>query len=896
MKAETPVTPRRLIIEKNGTREIYEILEDSLVIGRDDSADLTLDDRKISRHHVEIRRTGSVLTVRDLESSNGTTVNGRDVRRITELHRGDVVGVGDLRIFIDAAGQAAPTPVVAAPAPTTMPPAPSEDAPAIGARGGRRSHRSSTAILAASVAVVLAVGWFIAKDHLGSASGDTSPVTDGNPPVEEVANGPDSPGTNTNDLTDVLPAASDPADLTRDFELAVLDERFENAWSLLHRLHQHRSGPLKNQLDAAMAEALTETVAEANRLKSSLGTTVASRFLNMRLKDFPDQSTAHTELTGLLLEFGPRPKRKPEVEVVNNDPSGPSASKVSSRDPAKTTEVRKPKPLATDVMDKAEKALDLGDAALRDRKLDVAASHFDEVVSLLESYAGPHRFRRRAERQLRVVGAKVAFVDGLVAAVGIDPSALGRIPHLPGQSGAVQKIDRDAIVFASQGKPVKLAWRVVPLRAMVAICTKARLDPKFMVDASRVLREYGAGDEADKILIRAVKRDKEQKPRIDQALADARHMPLPEQGFTLLDDKWFSPRELARKRLNDTIDAAVAAIEDDDPAARKDAIEVLMGLGDSARSSLHRALLMRKAILKERLGKSKSAKALGELGGQRTKLDEARDFALKLIFDTAKYPYPYRPPAASQEAYALYREHQPIVDERVTAVRKIWEDPREINLADRIHDIVKEIKEVNDAIRDAAFGEPTEDPAPWLMHLPNKGVKITIRNIANSAQDRQRIDTSDIVMAKNARSPSEAHRGESAQCRITNDYRIMMGRWAVRLYDPLIRASHGHCNDMSTRGFFSHTSPVEGKRTPSDRIRKEGMNPVGASENIAINGGPQGAHNAWVHSPGHHRNILGRAWRLMGPGNVGRYWCQNFCVSDRNADKPAEDEKDDEDK
>jgi uncharacterized protein YkwD len=49
------------------------------------------------------------------------------------------------------------------------------------------------------------------------------------------------------------------------------------------------------------------------------------------------------------------------------------------------------------------------------------------------------------------------------------------------------------------------------------------------------------------------------------------------------------------------------------------------------------------------------------------------------------------------------------------------------------------------------------------------------------------------------------------------------------------------------------------------------------SENIHRgSGSPEGAHNGWVHSSGHHRNILQKLWTEMGTGQAGRYWTQNF--------------------
>jgi uncharacterized protein YkwD len=50
----------------------------------------------------------------------------------------------------------------------------------------------------------------------------------------------------------------------------------------------------------------------------------------------------------------------------------------------------------------------------------------------------------------------------------------------------------------------------------------------------------------------------------------------------------------------------------------------------------------------------------------------------------------------------------------------------------------------------------------------------------------------------------------------------------------------------------------------------------GASENIALVDGAQGAHDAWCQSSGHHRNLLDADHREVGIGNDGRYWVQNF--------------------
>jgi pSer/pThr/pTyr-binding forkhead associated (FHA) protein len=69
----------------------FALDRERLLVGRDDAAEVWLDSPYVSRRHAVIDRTGASVTVTDLGSSGGTTVNGRPAPSPIELRDGDVL-------------------------------------------------------------------------------------------------------------------------------------------------------------------------------------------------------------------------------------------------------------------------------------------------------------------------------------------------------------------------------------------------------------------------------------------------------------------------------------------------------------------------------------------------------------------------------------------------------------------------------------------------------------------------------------------------------------------------------------------------------------------------------------------------------------------------------------
>ncbi len=95
-------TPDLALVVQNGSERGKQILIEvgqSLVAGRGKDADIVVSDQRASRQHAKFSNVAGTLQVEDLNSKNGTYVNGEQVER-RELFQGDVVEIRNLRIGI----------------------------------------------------------------------------------------------------------------------------------------------------------------------------------------------------------------------------------------------------------------------------------------------------------------------------------------------------------------------------------------------------------------------------------------------------------------------------------------------------------------------------------------------------------------------------------------------------------------------------------------------------------------------------------------------------------------------------------------------------------------------------------------------------------------------------
>ena len=158
----------------------------------------------------------------------------------------------------------------------------------------------------------------------------------------------------------------------------------------------------------------------------------------------------------------------------------------------------------------------------------------------------------------------------------------------------------------------------------------------------------------------------------------------------------------------------------------------------------------------------------------------------------------------------------------------------------------------------------------------------TVKNLKASeisiAEEFSALDRTGLrIMAKNRKIAESAKVPEPERLGIEdlNLMRLLVGLTALEIDPKLCNASRGHSEDMSKLGFFDHSSPVPGKRSPSDRARLAGTS--GGAENIYVGSNkPKSANQGWFYSPGHHKNMFSPGPRRVGLGNFGSHWTQMF--------------------
>ena len=86
-------------IETQSGDKTYELTSGEMIIGRDSTADIRLKDDFVSGHHTLIKKTNDGYFIRDLQSANGTSVNGSMIDDDIWLQDGATIEIHGHKLF-----------------------------------------------------------------------------------------------------------------------------------------------------------------------------------------------------------------------------------------------------------------------------------------------------------------------------------------------------------------------------------------------------------------------------------------------------------------------------------------------------------------------------------------------------------------------------------------------------------------------------------------------------------------------------------------------------------------------------------------------------------------------------------------------------------------------------
>ena len=102
-QVESPPAPVATLVEyrPDGRGRRLALGVGAITIGRAADNDLVVDDPRVSRHHVRLQARRGMLVLTDLDSANGSRVNGKAISEVA-LGAGDRIEIGATVFTIEA--------------------------------------------------------------------------------------------------------------------------------------------------------------------------------------------------------------------------------------------------------------------------------------------------------------------------------------------------------------------------------------------------------------------------------------------------------------------------------------------------------------------------------------------------------------------------------------------------------------------------------------------------------------------------------------------------------------------------------------------------------------------------------------------------------------------------
>lgn len=924
----------RLEISFRGAQTVVAVGSGETTVGRANRCTIHLPDPELAQVHFRIRARAKGYQIKDDGSGIGTRVNGKPVYAKT-LEHGDVIEAGGLRCRFLLKDEPAPVRKRAPrrPEPAAPPPAEPERESEGEPRAPREAPRKRPVALYFGIGagvVALVVAFVLLRRHSALERADTlwkqaiavldesrtdlpaaeehlregvallEEIRDryGNAPVAALARG------RLDEAQRALAALDEIARAEREAASGIEEERADELFQQLarlkvggHPLVVQRAAEAGDLLRLARTAHLEKTFAATHERSEALlaekhYAEAARLWREFKAPDYLYRKRADDERAAIERQIGKEYRavlraagRAPELDdrIALLEASRPvfKGTGQASDLEVRISALRARRRMASIVV-------------LKDRKPEAKPERKptpeDETKPPTPEEAGPYedppavtelvKARAYAKAAATLLGisrhpdAKVRAEElsllanlraDLVAAVKARPQEFtGVLLPSHGGRGDATGADEQYLSIRKDGADTRFAWEDLPAKAFPKLFRQAGFDKPVRLATAIFFDEEGLDNEARRAYVKF--HASEQDPSLlTRVLARRRGIEPPAEGFVEFRHDLVTPAEKERVLLLEHIEklGKQATITTQDKR-RRAAWAELESLGAPAVETLTRVLAHRQDEVVAALKKSKAFKPQRYVARFGNELVERRKAALRFILDGKLYPYPNKSKEAQDEAERL-----------VARVREVYEDPYPLLLAasDEAQALDAELKELDDRL---AKLDPLREPIQETV-AEEITKALDTRLIALDSRDQKRIDYNLAVEKYNATLETTADSEERANVTAVNAYRHMMGLYAVKIDERLVRAARKHSIEMQQLNYFAHDSPTPKLKNPGLRVRREGYG-GGVSENIAL-GASTGvqAFWQWFGSSGHHRNMLQPGHRDLGCGSAAHHWwTQNF--------------------
>lgn len=91
----------RLVVEQGGRRTVMKLRPPAAVLGRARGNTVRIPSAEVSRRHCRLLLKDGLVTLEDLDSANGTFLNGRRIKAPETVHPGDAIEVGPVTFVVE---------------------------------------------------------------------------------------------------------------------------------------------------------------------------------------------------------------------------------------------------------------------------------------------------------------------------------------------------------------------------------------------------------------------------------------------------------------------------------------------------------------------------------------------------------------------------------------------------------------------------------------------------------------------------------------------------------------------------------------------------------------------------------------------------------------------------